>query len=431
MKPYRVAILGFGFSGLMVVANMVRGASRPLEVYIIDPHLKGLGIAYSTTHEGHLLNVPAGRMGAFADDVGGFHAWLQTQVNYKHFTQVDFVPRAIYGQYLQSIWRDTQEMAAQKKLHLRLVAASATHLSVSDGLSVRTDRGDHIAVDAVVLATGHEMQPILSPLPAGNIVQNPWAADALTDAKKWPSPVILMGSGLTAIDVLLSLRAAGYAGDVVMVSRHGLLPQNHAPVREPYAFDGAAWRANPSLTRWMQDMRRAVTTHEWRAVVDALRPHTPLLWQLLTTRDQQQFMRRLMAFWNVHRHRMAPEIAARVQAEMAAGKLRVVKHTQMAVRMGNHTLTPDHAVINCTGPKMNVAKSAKPLLQQALADGMIEQHATKAGVAVDSEYRAWGAAYPHLSVIGPLMTGQFLESAAVPELRLQAAVIAGRIAALQ
>jgi uncharacterized NAD(P)/FAD-binding protein YdhS len=431
VKPHRVAILGFGFSGLMVVANLVRCATRPLDIYIIDPNVTGLGIAYGTTHRGHVLNVPAGRMGAFADDVGGFHAWLHTQPDHRHFTQADFVPRAIYGQYLQSIWRDAQAMAAQKKLHLKLVAASATQVSAGDGLAVRTERGDHIAVDAAVLATGHEMQPILPLFPSKNIIQNPWAADALAAAKKWPSPVVLMGSGLTAIDVMLSLRAAGYAGDVVMLSRHGLLPQPHAPMREPYAFDGAAWRAHPSLTRWMRDLRRAATTHEWRAVVDALRPHTPLLWQLLTTRDQQRFMRRLMAFWNVHRHRMAPEIAAQVQAEIAAGTLRVIKNKHIAALMENHPLTPDHAVINCTGPAMNVAKSAKPLLQQALADGMIEQHATYAGVAVDPEYRAWGAAYPHLSVVGPLMTGQFLESAAVPELRVQAAAIAGRIAALQ
>ena len=136
----RVAILGFGFSGLMVVANLVRSATRPLEIYIISPDASGLGIAYSTTHLGHLLNVPAGRMGAFADDVGGFHAWLQTQTTHQHFTPADFVPRAIYGQYLQSIWRDTQEMAVQKKLMLKMVPATATHMATGDELAVRTRR---------------------------------------------------------------------------------------------------------------------------------------------------------------------------------------------------------------------------------------------------------------------------------------------------
>ena len=430
MNMARVAILGFGFSGLMVVANLVRSATRPLEIYIISPDASGLGIAYSTTHLGHLLNVPAGRMGAFADDVGGFHAWLQTQTTHQHFTPADFVPRAIYGQYLQSIWRDTQEMAVQKKLMLKMVPATATHMATGDELAVRTDRGDNIAVDEIVLATGHEMQPVLTHLPADKVIQNPWVPDAFAAAKNWASPVMLMGAGLTAIDVLLSLRAAGYAGEVIMVSRHGLLPQVHASISQPHAFDKDVWLAAPSLLKWMRMLRHAAATHEWRAVVDSIRPHTAQLWQRLTTREQQRFMRRLMSFWNVHRHRMAPEIAAQVQAEMAAGTLRVVKNKQIDAVIANDKLTPDHTVINCTGPKMNVAKSTKPLLKQALADGVIEQHATKAGIAVDPEYRAWGAAYPRLSVIGSLMTGQFLESAAVPELRVQAAVIAARMEAI-
>ncbi len=427
MNPKRIAILGFGFSGLMVVANLVRLATRPLEIYIIDPQATGLGVAYSTTHLGHLLNVPAGRMGAFADDVGGFHAWLQTKTMHQHFAPTDFVPRAIYGQYLQSIWHETQEMAVQKKLNLKLVPAIATQVAAGDAFAVRTDRGDNIAVDEVVLATGHEMQPVLTQLPVDKVMQNPWADGAFAAAKNWASPVLLMGAGLTAVDVLLSLRAAGYAGDVIMASRHGLLPHAHAPIPQPYALDKDAWLTAPSLLKWVCAIRQAAKTNEWRAVVDSVRPHTALLWQRLTTRDQQRFMRRLMSFWNVHRHRMAPEIAAQVQAEMAAGTLRIVRNKKMETVID--ALNPSK-IINCTGPKMNVAKSAKPLLKQALADGMIEQHATKAGMAVDPDYRAWGAAYPHLSVVGPLMTGQFLESAAVPELRVQAAAIAARMAAI-
>ena len=425
MNPHRVAILGFGFSGLMVVANLVRLATRPIEIYVISPDATGLGIAYNTTHLGHLLNVPAGRMGAFADDAGGFYAWLQTQTAHQHYAPTDFVPRAIYGQYLQSIWRDTQEIAAQKKLMLKLVPATAMHVATGTPLAVRTDRGDNIAVDEIVLAVGHEMQPVLTHLPDDQVIQNPWISDAFAAAKNWASPVLLMGAGLTAIDVLLSLRAAGYGGEVVMASRRGLLPQVHAPVQHEYKLDIDAMLAEPLLLKWMRLLRHAATQHEWRAVVDSIRPHTAQLWQRLSTRDQNRFLRRLMPFWNVHRHRMAPEIAAQLNAEMAAGTLRVIANRKIETLID--TLNPSH-VVNCTGPKMNVAKSARAVLKQALAEGVIEQHATKAGIAVDQECRAWGAAYPRLSVMGPLMIGQFLESAAVPELRGQAAVIAQRIA---
>ncbi len=431
MNATRIAVIGFGFSGLMLVANLVRSATRSLEIYVIDANADGLGVAYGTSHLGHFLNVPAAKMGAFADDVGGFYAWLQMQQNYRHYAADDFVPRAIYGEYLQSIWRSTQEHAAQKKLIMHLVPSRATALVATPSPAVLTERGDAIAVDEMLLATGHEVKPIRIASSPVSIIQNPWAADVFAAAKHWPSPVLLVGAGLTAIDVLLSLRASGYGGEVIMASRHGLLPQAHGnaeraltPPPQPSPVGGGSLTLR-ALVQWLR--AQVNESGDWRGVVDALRPHTALLWQRLSTRDQQRFLQRLMPFWNIHRHRMAPEIAAQVKAEMAAGKLHVIKSKDIDAVLKKNKITPDHAVINCTGPEMRLEKSSQALLKQLLANGLIEPHATGIGLAVDPECRAWGALYPHLSVVGSLMTGQRLESTAVPELRAQAASIAQRI----
>jgi len=423
VKPRRIAIIGFGFGGLMVAANLVRNAIAPLELYIVSPDARGLGVAYATMHRGHLLNVPAIRMGAFDDAPDDFYRWLKKQPNHAAFDEHDFVPRAMYGHYLESIWHDTQERALQKKLTIKIVPARATAITHDRGIAVLTDRGDAIAVDAVVLATGHELKPLRPPQVPCVVIQNPWEPDVFAEAGNWPSPVTLVGAGLTAMDVLLSLRAAGYTGEVIMLSRHGLLPQPHATTT-PYTLDKDALLAQSRPGNMVRYVRRCIKAHggDWRGVVDSLRPHTPLLWQRFSARDQQRVLHRLLPYWNSHRHRMPPEAAAQLQAEIAAGTLTLLRD-----EWKTKPDTPRHVVLNCTGPQLNIAASAQPLLKHIVAHGVIEPHASGLGIAVDPDFRAWGSLYPSLYVIGSLMTGQRFESTAVPELRAQAATIAAHL----
>lgn len=440
-----IAIIGGGFSGLMVAANLVRASTRPHTIYIIAEEADGLGIAYRTRNAAHLLNVPAGNMGAFADAADGFYQWLQTAEAAPHrdgfgiaphIAATDFMPRALYAAYLQSIWHATQKIAAQKSITLAHVPSRATAIRAEGGIAVLTERGDAIAAAHIVLATGHELKPVIAHIPARHVIQNPWAADVFAAAKHWASPVVLMGTGLTAVDTLLSLRHAGYAGEIIAFSRHGLLPQPHAPYAGGVTLDVASLLAHPSLAALLRDVHDHAQSYPWRAVVDGLRPHTQTLWQKFSTRDQQRFLSRVLPFWNVHRHRMAPHIAATIAAEMESGNLRILASKLYEARVENDqlhlTLHLKNAsqnfapavIINCTGPELNLAKSRSTLLRQALADGVVEPHATGLGIAVDPQHRAWGALYPNLYAIGPLMTGQLLESTAVPELRVQAAGVA-------
>lgn len=441
----RVAVLGFGFSGLMVVANLVRAAQGPLTLYIIDDNPHGFGTAYSTQNPEHLLNVPAGKMGAFADDIGGFHGWLETDAGQHaaarlgvktQYTPEDFAPRMLYASYLESIWRDCQEMAAHKKIEIKLVPSRAVALRNAP-LAVLTARGDAIAADMVVLAVGHEVKPLLPKLSAASMIQNPWVHHALDGAAQWPAPVMLVGTGLTAVDILLSLRRAGYQGEVVAASFSGALPMPHAPQSAVFQFRAEEIAAAKTLPQMLRLLRSSIrNVGQWRVVVDALRPHTQGLWQRLSTPKQLSALRRLSSVWSTHRHRMAPEIAARLEAEMVAKTFRILRskaidaheenaaaHITIHTAHGAHELQPSR-VINCAGLELNLAKSANPLLRQLLAEGLVEAHATGLGMTADKHYRAWGELHPNLYVVGSLLTGQLLESTAVPELRAQAAAIA-------
>ncbi|MFM9890961.1 MAG: FAD/NAD(P)-binding protein [Rickettsiales bacterium] len=444
MNPPRIAVIGFGFSGLMVVANLVREAKGALLIYIIDPALDARGVAYSTTCPQHLLNVSASRMGAYAHDIGGFYDWLQTPEGMassqrvcgrSSFASRDFAPRMLYGAYLDSIWRTTQELAATKSIQLKLLPTRASTIAPTP-LAVLTERGDAVAVDTVVLAVGHEFKPIFPQLAAELVIQHPWAPGALAGAAKWASPVMLLGSGLTAIDMLLMLREKGYSGEVVAVSRTGTLPQPHRHDVTPYALDVEALLQQKTLSKMLRSMRAAFLSHgEWRGVLDSLRPHTRALWQSLSVRDQQRFQRRLGTRWSTHRHRMAPEIAMRVETERVAGTFRVVAAKRVGAQMQagraeaklcEEMLHPSR-IIHCVGPELNVTRSARNVLKQALADGLIEPHSNGVGITTDPHGRVVGAAYPNLYAVGSLMTGQWLESTAVPELRAQAAGVAQTI----
>ncbi len=433
----------------MVAAQLVRRAARDTTLYIIAPDITGHGLAYGTRNTAHLLNVPAGRMGAFADAVDGFYRWLSTPAAAlakqqlrltQEYRDTDFVPRALYGAYLTDIWRETQEIAAQHGCILKLVETTATRIRTEGELAVLTARGDAIAVDKVVLATGNETKPIWPQVKSAQVIQSPWAAEAFVGAAQWASPVLLFGAGLTAVDTLMTLRGAGYMGEVVACSRHGRWPAGHVRDLPPVAFAPEEIAAPKTLQHLLRLVRSNIAElGEWRGVIDALRPHTQALWQRFTPREQQRFLRRLLSVWNVHRHRMAPEIAATIAAETMKGNLRLravhdvqpqvndgVLQVTLDTARGQEMLTPSR-VINCTGSELAVSKSANVLLKQALADHVLEPHVNGLGVSVDLHHRAWGAAHPNLYVIGTWMTGQLLESTAVPELRGQAAAIAAQI----
>lgn len=446
----RIAIIGFGFAGNLTLANLVRHSAEAHTVYVIAPEFDGRGVAYSTENPEHLLNVRAKQMGAFADEVGGFYAWLSSDAARVamralglsgNYSGEDFVPRALYGAYLHDIWQQTQAQTAQKNFTIKLVPSEAVAIQPGHPLSVLTARGDAIEVDKAVLCVGHE--PKLVGTTHAQMVQDIWAADVFAGAREWFGPVMIMGLGLTSIDVLLSLRRAGYHGLVLACSRRGLMPQPHRDGVGSFTFPPEMLAQPRTLSKWMQCLREvAEQSADWRMAVDGLRPHTQALWQRFDLPTQERFLQRVLPFWNIHRHRMAPEIAAKVEDELAQGRLQLVQahhfdisttdegKLQVVVHRARQqeTYFPTR-IFNCTGLEQKLARQANPLLRQMLSARLVEAHGTGLGITVDPHLRAWGGLYPHLYAMGSLLSGQLLESTAVPELRTQAQMIAKSLVA--
>jgi uncharacterized NAD(P)/FAD-binding protein YdhS len=397
-----VAVVGGGCSGVLVARELLRGSDD--DVVLIEPGEPGGGIAYGSAEPWHLLNSRAGAMSADPDDPGHFVRWAGT-------TPAAFRPRAEYGRYLRAVL-DEAAAAHPGRLCLRRSRAQA----ITPDAAVVLDDGSVITADHVVLATGGPAaarQAVVHP----HHVAYPWRPGAL-DALPADRPVLLVGTGLTAVDVALTLTADGRrTAPVVAVSRRGLLPLTHTTDAAPPAV--------PSLDDCgtLRDVVRAVRAAageagDWRPIVDGLRPYLDELWTALTPAEQDAFLRHLARPWECHRHRMAPEIGARVARLRAAGLLEI--------RAGGVAAWPGladfAAVVNCAGPG-RLPGAAGPLVGGLLAAGLARVGPHGLGLDIDPDGRlvgAGGRAHDRLWVIGPLRRGARWETTAVPEIRAQA-----------
>ena len=265
------------------------------------------------------------------------------------------------------MWQQTCSAAAARRIPVETMYGSANDVRVdATGVTVTLNDGRAVSAQRLALCLGN-FRPAAptalrhAKLLAHHYLNNPWAWDSLAHIKK-DAAVLVIGTGLTMVDVLLALQERGFGGHVTAVSRHGLLPQRHASTAQPFATD---WDQVPATTR---DFLRAVRHHanesgEWRAVIDSLRSRTPHLWQRLGLAQQQRFLRHVKAYWDVHRHRLAPEIADTVAAMRRSGRLTIIagrllsvtadgEQVQVTLRRRHteqsHTLNVGH-VVNCTG----------------------------------------------------------------------------------
>ena len=249
-------------------------------------------------------------------------------------------------------------------------------------------------------------------------------------------------------DVVVELQDRGHKGPIVVVSRHGFLPNVHAPTtfwpsfidpNRPPQTSGALLR----LIRREAEIAQAKGVN-WRAVVDSLRPHLILLWRTLPLDEQWRALRHLRAIWDVHRHRIAPKIAARLSALRAEGRLTVVAgalvggrsapdavEIDVRLRGGDQikTLRADR-VVNCTGPTTAFARISDPLVRALLSQGLAKPDRVGLGLEVTETCAVVDASdHPHDSLFatGPLTRGAFWEMLAVPELRRQAPETARRM----
>jgi len=434
-----VAVIGSGFSAVALALNLVELAPPTARISLVGAREgQGRGIAYATTVDCHRLNVPAGRMSLFADRPDHFTQWLAE--NGHAATAGDFAPRRLYGDYIADCLDAALKRTANRAA-LTLVDAEAQRAEAlaDGGLLFHLPGGSTLAARVSALCTGAGTGRL--PLPDEAIseevrpfvVQNPWD-DAWWERLPGDGDVLFVGTGLTMVDQCLRLARTGFRGTMHAVSRHGLLPQAHlahradpiAPLLQPESAE---------LSAMLGTLRAAAAaTPDWRAVMDGLRPVTQDLWKGWTAEQQRRFLRQAAPFWNVHRHRMAPAVAAEITALRETGRL-VVRRGRLQALQGqdNGVIASVQGrplsvamVVNCTGFE-RCTVSASPLLSSLAAEGIVAPHPIGLGIAVD-DHSAVPASEGKLYAMGPLTAGRHFEITAVPDIRVQARSVAGRMA---
>lgn len=416
-----VVIVGGGFSGAMLAARLAEAGIASTVIARTGDF--GLGVAYSTPFDGHLLNVRANRMTAVEGRPDDFVDWLQVH----HPDRADpesFAPRRLYGLYVQDRLKAVD--AARPGLITRITGEAAA----VEGASVRLADGTIIAGDAVVLATGNPAPKTAADEAGSRVISDGWAPGAL-DRIGETDDVIVVGTGLTMVDMVLWLEARGWRGVAKTLSRRGLTPRGHEVRPDtPVPPTDALLHAAPS--KRLHEARRLSGPTNWRGVMEGLRPITADLWLEADTATRARLVRHLRPWWDVHRHRIADSIAAALTALETAGRLTITagRVSKIEQDAGGVSLSwkprrgpaqpPLTArwLIDCTGPGHDPAKDA--LTGPLLASGRARLDELRLGLDLDAEGRvlaADGTPDPRLLVLGPPARAAFWETIAVPDIR--------------
>lgn len=461
--PFDVVIVGAGLSGALVAANLLRRAQPGMRITLIERKPPfGRGMAYGTLSPVHRLNVPAGKLTAWPDQPDHFFEWATRQAGAPGLgdapvSKSDFLPMYLFGRYIESVLEEAKEQAAPGVI-FRAVAGDVIDIDDSSEEGPHTlmlsDRTT-LAAEVVILALGNlpGEYPIRKPLRIYHTlryVHVPWLMAAVENIKP-DEEVLIVGAGLTAVDIILQLDAQGHRGTIHALSRRGLRPKKHVlgPPYPPFLDkEPLPTTVRVTLHRVRQELRKAAMEGvDWRAVLDAMRPQTQALWKGFSHQDRARFMRHVRPYWETHRHRLAPQVANRVeQMEIAgkvkfyAGRLQILEDRSGVVHAafrprGSDLLTTLTLgkVINCTGPRTDYSKFQHPLFINLLARGLIDHDPLALGISASPEgevYRYRGDASPWLFTLGAPMKGTLWECTAVPEIRMQATKLAERIAAL-
>jgi uncharacterized NAD(P)/FAD-binding protein YdhS len=454
---FTVAIIGAGFAGATLAAQLLRRAGASFSVVLIERRaFPGRGVAYGTQFDGHLLNVRAQSMSAYPETPDHFLRWAQK--NYDCSVKAgDFLPRRVYGQYVLSLLHEERKLHPGQFQCIQDEAVSVARLGRTTEIRLRNGRT--IFADKVVLALGN-FPPANPHLPGKTpasvrYVSNPWLPSTSIDPAKYADKgdreksVLLVGSGLTAVDVAIELRARGFEGTIHTLSRRGLLPQTHqAFVPVPLSWNKNFPRTTRGLLRLIRAEIHAATVQggNWRAVIDSLRPVTQEIWRSLPRPEQQRFLRHVRPYWEVHRHRVAPSIGAQLASQLLSGQIQIHAGRITAYREDSDGVTVSYRdrksgklvqllvdrVINCTGPDADLRRVDSLLLSNLISQKLACPDSLFLGLAVSENgalIDSTGTPSRFLYTVGSLRKGSLWETTAVPEIRAQVSELATLLSA--
>ncbi|WP_204163744.1 FAD/NAD(P)-binding protein [Nocardioides solisilvae] len=458
--PLRVAVVGAGAAGTLVALNLVRRTGEAAEatglaITFVDPAERLVsGAAFSTTDPAHLLNVPAAGMSWDPEDRFDFATWCADEgLVGPEDASYWFAPRREWARYLRTRWQEALAAAGDRVVveHVRRRAVAVVP-GAARGAVVTTEDGVRLEVDRVVLATGlPTVGDAWAPRDLSGeprYVADPWWPGALDALRSDGGDVLVVGTGLTMVDVALTALAADPDRRVVALSRHGRLPHPHAP-----SYLG---EVVPDVRAWgstLPEVRAAAHAHvgavaqlngDWRPAIDGIRYRVAELWSRFGVEDRRAFLAGAAGEWGVRRHRVPPTSDALLAEHRAAGRLEVRAGTVTAVEPcsstgasgeGLEVTTADGdrlrvaCVVNCTGPRHDVRTLGNPVLDQLLGldGGQPVARTDELGLGLETRdgrlLAADGEGELPVWTLGALRRGELWESTAVPEIRAQAVAV--------
>ena len=454
MTKRQIVIVGGGFSGTALAIQLLRKGDANIAITLIEPRAQlAEGVAYSTQDPAHRINVPAAKMQLSESEKGDFDRWYRQQPAFLQDSAAVWQDGSVYPQRRQfaAYLRD--------KLAHALNGATASFRHVQDyaqayrsGLLV-TQQGLRIPVDQLVLAISHPapLKPaVFQALSTdSNVIHNPWQDEGLHTLEN-NAEVAIIGTGLTMADVVASLVRQGHRGPIHAISRRGQLPRaNLSGHYDDYSLIPATPRPT-TIRGWLKLIRENISIaarhqHPWQLVLDDVRRQAQAIWQQLSLEEQLRFYRHLRPWWDVHRYRIAPQVAAVLgeclasgQLQINAGRLLSAQHIsgKLALTLrqrqgGNKTLLVDKVIVT-TGPAHQQLIASQPLLTDLSAQDRITADPLGVGIAVNAHSQALsstGTAHDDLFIVGPAARGRFGELMGLPQVAEHAEFIANQLLA--
>lgn len=450
-NPLHIVIVGAGFTGSALAANLYRYRNQPLQVTLIEKRLKfGLGEAYSTPFLYHLLNVRVKDMSAFEENLGDFTAWVLH--NKKNTAYLDpkipledqFVPRLWYGEYLQDLLKKMQNDAA---FQLQLEQGEAINVR-NDGLFsvVDLDNGKQIKADKVVFALGNGAPAKFSSAFTEEVhcLQNPWDFKAPAQIEKNAS-VMIVGTGLSMIDTVLTLYHQGHKGKIYALSRRGLVPLRHTQWQglEKLEDEALPQQIKPLFSQLREiTKKKAKQGTDWRFVINGFRLQFPALWKNANNTEKKRFLRHVLPYWNIHRHRVHDGIADLLENLEKKGQLNIISgrilHAEKNVltikqrTQKNPINYPVDWLINCMGPSMQL-DTQNLLVKSLLQNNLATLDALNLGFLISENFAfidSSGKLSTQYYSLGPPTKGVNWTCTSVPEIRRSCTHLAKHLLAI-
>jgi uncharacterized NAD(P)/FAD-binding protein YdhS len=436
-----IGIIGGGISGTLSVLQIIKQSKKPLTIFWFDTQNKFCkGYAYNTFDEGHLLNVRASNMSIFPDEPNHFVNWLS--VHHSKYLPKDFVSRKIFGDYVLHTFQSLKDSNNLITIH-QIAEEVKSMKKTDDCFEIKTHQ--NYQVQKIVLAFGnflpaHPRSISKEYISSKNYFQNAFNVQ-LTNQIQQHNNITIIGSGLTMIDMIVSLSTFNYKGKINVISPHAYIPQAHQENPLPPVDSFIDSKKNYSLSEILSLVNKQIKKAKkdnlnLHSIIDSMRPFLQNLWLNFSLDEKNQFLRHLRHKWGVARHRAPSQSMTVFNTLKSSNQLQLIKGRIFDIKLqssgfdilysNNQTeqqTLHTQLIINCTGPEADYSQLKSPFIQDVIKKQIISPDPIKYGINAQKD----GYITKNIYTIGPPLKGILWESVAVPEIRVQAQELASKI----